>query len=244
MTDALHQAKLDLTCALRWAARQGLHEGVCNHFSLAIPGRSDQFLINPQGLHWLEVTPADIVIVDADGNLIEGRHRVEPTAFYIHSRIHRAKPSARCVLHTHMPYATTLTGILPGRLEWVSQQSTKFYGRVAYEDAYNGLAMDPAEGDRMAAAFQEADILFLANHGVIVCGESVALAYDDLYYLERACMLQVLGRGTGLPPRLIPREIVELTAQQMRKDHPQALLHFAALRRLLDREEPGWASFS
>jgi ribulose-5-phosphate 4-epimerase/fuculose-1-phosphate aldolase len=142
-----------------------------------------------------------------------------------------------------MPYATTLTGILPGRLEWVSQQSTKFHGRVAYEDAYNGLALDTAEGDRLAAAVQDADIVFLANHGVIACGPSVALAFDDLYYLERACMLQVLGRGTGQPPRVIPREIVERTAAQMREDHPQALLHFAALRRLLDRDEPGWDAF-
>lgn len=240
MTDPVRQAKLDLTCALRWAARYNLHEGVCNHFSVVMPGRDDHFLINPQGMHWLEVTPADIVTVDIEGNRVDGRHTVEPTAFYIHSRIHRAKPSARCVLHTHMPYATTLTGILPGRLEWVSQQSTKFHGRVAYEDAYNGLATDPAEGDRMAAAFQEADILFLANHGVVVCGPDVALAFDDLYYLERACMLQVLGRGTGLAPRIIPREVAERTAAQMLQDRGQAPLHFAALRRLLDRDEPGW----
>lgn len=243
MTDPIREAKIDLTCALRWSARLDLHEGVCNHFSIAVPGRDDRFLINPQGLHWLEVTPADIVTVDIEGNRVEGRHTVEPTAFYIHSRIHRAKPSARVVLHTHMPYATTLTGILPGRMEWVNQQSTKFYGRVAYEDAYNGLAMDPAEGDRMAAAFEDADILFLANHGVIVCGAEMSLAFDDLYYLERACMLQVLGRGTGHAPRLIPSEIVKLTASQMMQDRPQARLHFAALRRLLDRDEPGWSSF-
>jgi ribulose-5-phosphate 4-epimerase/fuculose-1-phosphate aldolase len=95
----------------------------------------------------------------------------------------------------------------------------------------------------MAAAFQEADVLFLANHGVIVCGPDMALAFDDLYYLERACMLQVLGRGTGLPPRLIPSEVVKLTAEQMIQDRQQAPLHFAALRRLLDRDEPGWSSF-
>jgi ribulose-5-phosphate 4-epimerase/fuculose-1-phosphate aldolase len=243
MTDPIREAKLDLVCALRWAAKQNLHEGVCNHFSVVVPGHDDRFLINPQGLHWLEVTAADIVTVDIDGKVLDGRHRVEPTAFYIHSRIHRAKPSARCVLHTHMPYATTLTGVLPGRLEFVSQQSTKFYKRVAYEDAYNGLATDTAEGDRMAAAVLDADVLFLANHGVIVCGPSVAFAWDDLYYLERACMLQVLGRGTGQTPRVIPQEIVELTASQMREDRPQAILHFAALRRLLDREDPGWSSF-
>lgn len=95
------EASVDLTAALRSAARLGFHEGVCNHFSLTVPGEQDRFLINPQGIHWSEITPADLVVVDAEGRLVEGRHAVEPTAFYIHSRIHRAKKNATCILHTH-----------------------------------------------------------------------------------------------------------------------------------------------
>jgi ribulose-5-phosphate 4-epimerase/fuculose-1-phosphate aldolase len=91
------EARVDLVCALRSAERLGLAEGVCNHCSLAVPGKPGQFLINPQGLHWSEVVPDDLVIVDADGNHVAGRHSVEPTAFFIHGRIHRASPRAQCV---------------------------------------------------------------------------------------------------------------------------------------------------
>ncbi len=235
------EARLDLAAALRWASRFGLGEGICNHFSLEVPGRKGHFLINPQGLHWSEVTPADLVVVDVHGRKVAGKHSVEPTAFFIHGAAHRGKPDAKCVLHTHMPFATTLTVIHGGRLEWASQTSLKFHGRVAYDDNYNGLALDEAEGERLCAGLAGAEILFLANHGVIVTGPTVAAAFDDLYYLERACMLQVLGQGTGKALKIVPEKIAGLTARQMAGESQQAGLHLKALRRILDREEPGWS---
>ncbi len=237
------EARLDLAAALRWANRLGFGEGICNHFSMEIPGRAGHFLINPLGLHWSEVTPGDLVVVDAAGRRVTGRHAVEPTAFFIHGAMHRSKRTAKCVLHTHMPYATTLTVVHGGRLEWASQNSLKFHGRVAYDDNYNGLALDEAEGNRMCALAKDADVLFLANHGVIVCGPTMAAAFDDLYYLERACMLQVLATGTGKPLRVVPERIAGLTAAQMAQDSAQAELHFAAIKRMLDRDEPGWSRF-
>ena len=203
-----------------------------------MPGKSGQFLINPQGLHWSEVTPDDLVIVDGEGRHVSGKHAVEPTAFFIHGCIHKASPRAQCVLHTHMPYATALTVIEGGELAWASQNALRFYDRVAYEHAYNGLALDRAEGERMAASVRSADVLFLANHGVIVCGPSVAHAFDDLYYLERACMLQVLAHGR--PLKTVPQEIAALTRTQMDAERQQSVLHLAALKRILDREQPGW----
>ena len=233
-------ARIDLTCALRSAARLNLSEGICNHFSLEVPGRPGHFLINPHGLHWSEITPEDLVVVDAHGRQVEGKHRVEPTAFFIHGAAHRGNPQARCVMHTHMPYATTLTVVQGGRLEWVSQTSLKFYGRVAYDEQYSGLALDDAEGERMCAKLAGADVLFLANHGVIVTGPTVAATFDDLYYLERCCMLQVLGQATGKPLRLVPDAIVKLTARQMNGESQQAELHLEALKRMLDKAEPDW----
>lgn len=240
-TDASHQLRRDLACALRWAARYGLHEGVCNHFSVRVPGAAERFLINPQGLHWAEITAADLLVVDAGGRVLEGRHTVEPTAFFIHSCIHRALPDAACVLHTHMPNATALTVIEDGRLEWASQNALRFHGRVAYEDAYNGLALDADEGNRIASRLEEAAVLFLANHGVIVRGPSVAAAFDDLYYLERACMLQVMAHSMGRRMRVVPDEVARRTARQMAGEAQQAEMHLAALARLLDREDPGWS---
>jgi ribulose-5-phosphate 4-epimerase/fuculose-1-phosphate aldolase len=233
-------ARRDLVCALRSAARLGLAEGVCNHFSLAVPGKPGQFLINPQGLHWSEVTPADLVIVDGDGRHVSGKHAVEPTAFFIHGRIHRANPRAQCVLHTHMSYATALTLIDGGELAWASQNALRFHGRVAYDREYRGLALSNAEGDRMASKLRDADVLFLANHGVIVCGPSVAYAFDDLYYLERACLLQVLALGTGRPLRIVAEKIAARTRAQMDAERRQSELHLAALKRILDKEQPGW----
>jgi ribulose-5-phosphate 4-epimerase/fuculose-1-phosphate aldolase len=233
--------RADLAAALRWAARLGLSEGICNHFSLEIPGQKGRFLINPQGLHWSEITPGDLVVVDAQGNKVAGRHSVEPTAFFIHSAIHRGKSNAACVMHTHMPFATTLTVIHGGRLEWASQNSLKFHGRVAYDDDYQGLALEQAEGDRLCSKLRDADVAFLAHHGVIVCGPSVAAAFDDLYYLERACMLQVLAMGTSRPLRTVSDRVAMHTARQMAGESQQADLHLAALKRILDREEPGWS---
>lgn len=244
MNKSEEDARVDLTAALRWAARFGLSEGVCNHFSLAVPGREGRFLINPQGLHWSEVTPADLVVVDAHGRKVAGRHTVEPTAFFIHGAIHRGQRSAQCVMHTHMPFATTLTVIHGGRLEWASQNALKFYGRIAYDDDYNGLALDEEEGARMCGKLVDADVLFLANHGVIVCGPTVAATFDDLYYLERACMLQVLAAGTGRPLKTVPDSIAQRTARQMAGESQQAMLHLQALKRILDREEPGWCQLS
>jgi ribulose-5-phosphate 4-epimerase/fuculose-1-phosphate aldolase len=235
----IEQDKIDLTCALRSAAEMGLHEGVCNHFSYAVD--SQTFLINPQGIHWQEMAPSDIVTVDAAGNRIAGNRSVEPTAFFIHSRIHRAKPAARCIMHAHMPHATALTLLENGKLEWCSQNAVRFYGRVAYDTRYNGLALDDAEGDRICAMLAEADILFMANHGILACGGSIANVFDDLYYLERAAMVQILAQSTGKTLRLIPEDVAARTVAQHEQERQQSALHLDALKRRLDKTDPGWS---
>jgi len=237
-TEAIRQARIDLTAILRWADRLGLSEGICNHFSLVVPGTTDRFLINPQGLHWSEMQTSDLLVVDPAGNVIEGKWQVEPTAFFIHSQIHRGNPSARCVLHTHMPYATALCAIDGGRLEWISQNALRFYQRVAYEEAYNGLALDEAEGQRLREKLAEGKVAFLANHGVIVTGPDVATAFDDLYYLERACMVQVLAHSTGLPLKRISDQVCRHTSEQFETARQQAALHLEAIKRMLKREAP------
>lgn len=231
-SSTLTEAKKDLACALRAAAHFGFSEGVCNHFSLAVPDRPGQFLINPQGLHWSELTPNDLVTIDADGHKIAGKHEVEPTAFFIHGWIHRTAPDAACVLHTHMPFATALTMVEDGRLEMASQNALRFFGQVAYDERYNGLVLDDREGERVARKLADASVLFLANHGVIVRGPNVAFAFDDLYYLERACMHQVLAMGTGKPLKLIPESIAMRTAHQIAGERQQSTLHLQALRRM------------
>jgi ribulose-5-phosphate 4-epimerase/fuculose-1-phosphate aldolase len=233
--------RVDLAAAFRLAVRMELHEGVCNHFSVMLPD-GKTFLLNRYGLHWSEVTASNLLALDAAGRILSGDGEFEKTAFYIHSRIHLANPRATCVLHTHMPYATALTLLEGGRLEMVEQNALRFHDDIAYDDTYNGLVVDNAEGDRLARVMGSKRVMFLANHGVIVAGPSVAEAYDLLYYLERACRLQVLARSMGGKFRPVRREVVEQTYKMILADTPKyAGAHFEALKRILDREEPSYS---
>ena len=234
--------RVDLAAAFRLAVRMDLHEGVCNHFSVMLPD-GKTFLLNRYGLHWSEVTASNLLALDAQGKVLAGEGEFEKTAFYIHSRIHLANPRATCVLHTHMPYATALTLLEGGRLEMVEQNALRFHDDIAYDDIYNGLVVDNAEGDRLARVMGNKRVMFLANHGVIVAGPSVAEAFDLMYYLERACRLQVLARSTGAPFRKVRPEVVRETYRMILADTPKyAGAHFEALKRILDREEPAYSS--
>src|SRR5690606_35602823 len=133
------QIRIDLAAAYRMAARQGLNEGICNHFTMMVPGTEDRFLLIPYGLHWSEVTASSLIEVDFAGNVIEGEGEAEATAFCIHAPIHRARPDAVCLLHTHMPHATALSLLEDFRFPFVSQNELGFYGRIAYDEEYAGL---------------------------------------------------------------------------------------------------------
>ena len=231
--DDVRRLRTDLALALRAAAYHALGEGVCNHFSLALPDGSDRFLINPRGLHWSEIGDDDIVMVDGNGARLSGGHDVEPTAMFIHAAVHRIARKA-CVLHTHMPYATALTLTGARRLDTtLSQNAMRFHGRVALDAHYNGLALDHSEGKRIARAMGTADIAFLGNHGVVVCGARMDYAYDDLYILERACMVEVIARSTGLPLAPVDAALAAEVAAQINSERVQSSLFFEALRRLV-----------
>jgi ribulose-5-phosphate 4-epimerase/fuculose-1-phosphate aldolase len=243
--DDVLRLRADLALALRAAAFHDLGEGVCNHFSVALPDCSDRFLINPRGLHWSEVGDDDVVMVDGAGARLAGRHEVEPTAMFIHAAVHRIAGKA-CVLHTHMPYATALTLTGARALDTtLSQNAMRFHGRVAQDASYNGLALDVVEGERIAGAMgpqaphaanddrHSADVAFLGNHGVVVCGARIDHAYDDLYVLERACMVEVLARSTGLPLAPVDPALAAQVAAQTLGERLQSELFFAALRRLI-----------
>lgn len=232
-TPQVRALRNDLALALRAAAHHGLGEGVCNHFSVALPGHPDWFLLNPRGLHWSEVQGHDIVLVDAEGQPLAGTHPVEPTALFIHGAVHRIARKA-CVMHTHMPYATALTLTDVRALDTtLSQNAMRFHGRLAVDTQYNGLALDASEGERIARAMQGADVAFLGNHGVIVCGEKIAWAFDDLYFLERACMHQVLAHATGRPLQPVQPALAARVAAQTAGERMQSDLFFESLRRMV-----------
>jgi ribulose-5-phosphate 4-epimerase/fuculose-1-phosphate aldolase len=237
----LHVLRRDLAAAFRAAVRFGMHEGVCNHFSLAVEANRT-FLLNPHGVHFGRLRASNLALIDADGRSLGGDQAIH-TAFYIHARIHLASPSARCVLHAHPPHATTIACLEGGRLLPCHQNALRFVNRVAYYDTYGGLVLDSAEGDRIASALADKSVLFLKNHGVIVTGPTVADALDDLYYLERAAEVQVKALATGRPLALVPDDIAAETARQFAKLNPiNAALHFDEIKRMLDQEEPDYAN--
>ena len=242
MSETERQARIDLAAAYRMACHHGLNEGVCNHFSLMLPESDDRFLLIAYGTHWSEVRASTLVVVDLDGNLIEGEGEVEETAICLHAPVHRARPDLRCLMHTHQPNVLALAMIEDGRLEPASQNALRFTRRIAYDRDYGGVALAESEGDRVARAMDGADILVMGNHGVMVGGGDVAKTYDDLYYLERAAMVQILAMSTGRPLQPIPPEMVAETVSQLSRDnrHRYAVEHFSAIKRILDRTEPDY----
>lgn len=242
---AARQARVDLAAAHRLAVRDGFSEGIFNHLTLAVPGADDRYLQIPFGLHWSEVTASCFMEVGYDGRVLKGEGEVEASAFCIHAPIHRLLPEHACVLHTHMPYASALTRLEDPRIEAVGQTEIGFLDKVAYDHDFTGIAFDPAEGERLAQILGRNKVLFMANHGVLVTGRTVAEAYDALYYLERACQVQLYAMWTGRPLKRVPSEVVAHTLRQYSQSpryggRPSCEHHFAALKRLLDKSEPDY----
>lgn len=231
----------DLAAAFRGAAMFAGQAGVCNHFSLRVSEKPLRFLLNRWGMYFSEARASQLMLVDENGESQEAADGGF-AAFNIHSRVHALHPEAQCVLHTHMPYATAITMLEGGRLEPISQEALRFYGDIAYDDSYNGLAHDTAEGDRIARAMGDKHVLFLAHHGVITVGATVAQAFDRLYYLERAAELQVKAMSCNRPLRHVPHAVGESTFKQFNRERERwARLHLDALREKLDRELPEYA---
>ncbi len=220
-------ARQDLAAALRLAAHFGFNEGICNHFSVQLA--DGQFLLNPHGVHWSQICAVDILTIDPR----QPSALAEVTALHIHGAIHARHQQAACVLHTHMPWATSLTCLQHGRLRFVHQNSLRFFDDVAYDESYGGLAESAEEGQRIAACMGDKRVLFMANHGVVVTGASVAEAFDRLYYLERACEVQVKALSTGLPLQDIGDNLARKTRAEFDAGANYAQDHFAALKRLL-----------
>lgn len=237
----LAAAREDVAALLRISERHGYNEGIDNHYSLTVDGADDLFLLNRYGPHWSEMRPSDILLVDLDGNVVDGEGGGQITAIQIHRQIHRARPDARCVMHTHMPYASAVASLKGGFQSRLTQNSMSFHGTVATL-AYGGQVQGDDEGLRLASAVADgANVLFLQNHGVIIVGATPAEAWLRTYFLERACEVQVLAQSTGDELVLAPVEVAEHTNRQwMDASAEESPLLFAAMKRLLDRDQPGW----
>jgi ribulose-5-phosphate 4-epimerase/fuculose-1-phosphate aldolase len=241
------RARVDLAAAHRLAYMHGFSEGIFNHLTYVVPGRSDRYYQIPFGMHWSEVTASCFMEVGIDDGLVKrGEGDVERSCYCIHAPIHKALPQAKAVFHTHMPFASALTRLEDPRIKEIGQTEVGMSGQIAYDDEYTGPAFDPAEGARLARVIGDKTILFMANHGISTVGETIAAAYDRLYYVERVAQVQIYAMWTGQRLKQLPDPVVEKTKQSfaggsMYKPGP-AQRHFDALKRLLDRKEPDYAT--
>ena len=242
--DPLVQAKIQLAAAHRLAVLHDLEQGIDNHFTVTVPGRDDQYLILPFGLHWSEARARDMIVFDESGATLEGEGEVELSALCIHAPIHCIS-GARVVLHTHQTWAVALNMLRDNRLVPASQSAAYFHGHIAYDDNYAGNADTHAEGERLAKLIGDKQLMFMKNHGVLVVGEDIPQAYRRLYMLERVCHAQVLAMGTGRPLEIIPDEIVVKVQTPAAHDQfsraERERMYFEAMMRVLDRELPGYA---
>lgn len=234
--------RCNLAAAFRLTARMGWHEAVANHFSLSISEDGRKFLINPAGVHFSRIKASDLIVCDADDReaTFAGARQPDPTAWGIHGAFHRHAPHARACLHVHPVSVVAFSALKDPTLPPIDQNCARFYKRYGYDDGFEGMGFDD-EGERIAGTLGEHRILVMGNHGVMAAADSVARAYDELYYFEKACATYMCAAATGLPLKVLSDNVAEATAHQWETYPGEAWnQHFGAMRAILDEEEPGY----
>ncbi|MBL8698589.1 MAG: class II aldolase/adducin family protein [Alphaproteobacteria bacterium] len=235
------QMRCDMAAVFRVAARLGWNEQIGNHNSLMLPGDRPLFLINPRGMLFQEITASSLIVCDLDGNVVRGKGELRKVAFHIHARIHLAKPEAACIVHVHPQYLTALSMLEDPEFVLAHHDSLMLNDRVVYDrDSYTP-AGDIEEGDRLARVLGDKSVMVMAHHGVTTVGRTVHEAFDECYIAERNAMYQITALSTGRRLRAIP--------DRFRKgytgpwgDKVDSRMHLDAWRRVLDRDEPDYAT--
>jgi ribulose-5-phosphate 4-epimerase/fuculose-1-phosphate aldolase len=231
----------DMAAVFRVGARLGWNEQIGNHNSLMLPGERPLFLANPRGMLFRELTASSLLVCDLDGNVVRGKGELRKVTFHIHARIHLARPEAACVIHVHPRYLTALSLLEDAELELAHHNNLLLNDRVVYDRAGRQPVGDIHEGDRIAQLLGDRTVMVMAHHGVTVVGPTVHEAFDECYCAERAAMYQITALSTG-------RKLARLRDEDRRRwngpwgEKVDARMHLDAWRRVLDREEPDYAS--
>jgi len=232
--------RCELAALYRLAAHLRMTDLIDTHISARVPGPAAHFLINRYGLLFDEMRASDLVKVDLDGKVVDARalpgdprFRVNRAGFTIHSAVHAARPELHWVIHTHTAAGAAVSAQEAGLLP-ISQHALKFHGRLAYHD-YEGIALDLAERERLVQDLGRCNAMILRNHGLLVGGRTVADAFHELWFLERACQIQVHALAGGMPIRVPPAAVQALTAEQFENAESAeiAQLTWQAARRLI-----------
>ncbi|WP_307269877.1 class II aldolase and adducin N-terminal domain-containing protein [Labrys wisconsinensis] len=235
--------RVDLAAAFRLAAQFNWHESVGNHFSASLSPDGRRFLMNPRWRHFSGIRASELLALDADDDrTMERPDAPDPSAWAIHGQLHARLPQARSILHLHPPYATAVAALADPTVPPIDQNTARFYNRIAVDRAYGGIADSAAEGARLADILGNRRVLMMGNHGVLVVAPTIAEAFEDLYFLERACQTLVLAYSTGQPLNVMSPELAERTAVDWEDYSGMSFAHFDELKRALDRQDPAYAS--
>jgi ribulose-5-phosphate 4-epimerase/fuculose-1-phosphate aldolase len=233
--------RCDLAALYRVIAHFRWTDMIFTHISARVPGPEHHFLINRYGVLFDEMRASDLVRIDQDGRVVEPgasehpeRYLVNPAGFTIHSAIHMARPDVFCVVHTHTAAGAAVSAQKNGLLP-ISQHALKYYGHLAYHD-YEGIALDLAERDRLVNDLGPHNAMILRNHGLLSCGKSIPEAFQEMYFLERACEIQLRAMAGNAELVLPPASVCEVTAQQYRRDEADGVmaLQWQSALRMID----------
>jgi ribulose-5-phosphate 4-epimerase/fuculose-1-phosphate aldolase len=235
-------ARTELAACYRIFDLLGWTEMIFNHITLRLPGSARQFLINPFGLWYREVTASNLVKIDLDGNIIgESAWPANRAGFVIHSAIHATREDAHCIMHTHstagMAVACQRDGLAPDNF-----YSALLHGKIGYHD-FEGISLYDDEKPRLVHSLGDKDFLILRNHGLLVCGRTVPEALLRLWTLERACQIQCAAQATGRPLIELPTDVLERSARitrELEPGEPTDVKLFAALVRRVDAIDPSY----
>jgi len=233
-------AREDLAACYRLCVHYRMTDMIYNHISLRVPGRHDQFLINAFGLLYSEVSASNLIKVDIEGRVVEDTNLdANPAGFVIHAAVHKARPEVGCVFHTHTRAGVAVSAQRDGLLP-ISQHAMRFHNRVGYHD-YEGIALDTDEQRRLVADLGPHKVLVLRNHGLLTAGATVRDAFEEMYYLELACQIQLDATAAGTPVVRPPEAVCEHAAQQFSGSNGFIRNRdWQALRRMLDQQDPSY----
>lgn len=241
------QTRVDLAACYRLVAEYGWDDLVFTHITAKIPDTDNQFLINPYGMMFEEITASSLVKIDADGNKLDAYnpYPINPAGFVIHSAIHAARSDANCVLHLHtingVAVSAQKNGVLP-----ISQHSMFLLGSLAYHD-YEGVALNDDEKPRLVSDLGNKKFLMLRNHGLLTVGETIADTFLAMYFFETTCMIQIKAQSGGASDTdliSIPQPIID-GARVQAKAVTKGLggqLAWPGLLRKLDRRDTSYRS--
>ncbi|WP_455352492.1 class II aldolase/adducin family protein [Streptomyces sp. SYSU K217416] len=224
-----------LAGALRLFGQLGFEEGVSGHLTARDPEFADCYWVNPFGMPFAHMTAGALILVNGDGQVVEGRQHVNQAAFAVHAQVHRARPEAVAVAHCHSVHGRALAA-LGELLAPITQDACAFYEDHALLDGYTGVAVDAEEGRRIAAALGPHKALVLRNHGLLTVGDSVDAAAWWFIAMERSCQVQLTARAAGKPVLIDHRNAVA-TREQIGTDLV-AWINYQSLWQRISRSEP------